>query len=39
MAGIKPEKLTVSKIKSWLLNVAQSSLYRLTLPVPQAVRS
>ena len=39
MAGVRPERLTVSKIKSRLLNVAQSSLYRLTLPVPQAVRS
>ena len=39
MAGVRPTKLTVSKIKSRLLNVAQSSLYRLTLQVPQAVRS
>ena len=39
MAGVRPERLTVSKIRSRLLNVAQSSLYRLTLPVPQAVRS
>ena len=39
MAGVRPEKLTLSTIKSRLLNVAQSSLYRLTLPVPQAVRS
>ena len=39
MAGIKPEKLTVSKIKSNLLNVALSSLYRVTIPVPSAVRS
>ena len=39
MAGVRPEKLTVSKIKSRLLNVAQTSLYRLTLPVPQAVRN
>ena len=39
MAGVRPQKLTVSKIKSRLLNTAQSSLYRLTLPVPQAVRS
>ena len=38
MAGVRPTKLTVSKIKSRLLNVAQSSLYRLTLQVPQAVR-
>jgi len=33
------EKLSVSKIKSRLLNVAQSSLYRLTLSVPSAVRN
>ena len=39
MAGVRPEKLTVSTIKSRLLNVAQSSLYRLTIPVPQAVRN
>ena len=39
MAGVTPENLTVSKIKSRLLNVAQSSLYRLTLSVPQAVRN
>ena len=39
MAGVRPEKLTVSNIKSRLLNVAQSSLYRLTIPVPQAVRN
>ena len=39
MAGVKPQKLSVSKIKSRLLNIAQSSLYRLTIPVPQAVRS
>ena len=39
MAGVRPEKLTVSSIKSRLLNVSQSSLYRLTLPIPQAVRS
>ena len=38
MAGVRPEKLTVSSIKSRLLNVAQSSLYRVTLSVPQAVR-
>ena len=38
MAGVRPEKLTVSSIKSRLLNVAQSSLYRVTLAVPQAVR-
>ena len=39
MAGVKPENLTVSKIKSNLLNVAQTSQYRLTLSVPSAVRS
>ena len=39
MAGVRPEKLTVSKIKSNLLNVAQSSLYRLTLSIPQGVRN
>ena len=39
MAGVRPEKLTVSSIKSRLLNVAQSSLYRVTLSVPQAVRN
>ncbi len=39
MAGVRPQKLTVSKIKSRLLNTAQSSLYRLTIPVPQAVRN
>ena len=39
MAGVRPQKLSVSKIKSRLLNTAQSSLYRLTIPVPQAVRN
>jgi len=39
MAGVKPQKLSLSKIKSRLLNVAQSSLYRLTLSVPQEVRN
>ena len=39
MAGVRPEKLTVSSIKSRLLNVAQSSLYRVNLSVPQAVRN
>ena len=39
MAGVRPQKLTVSKIKSRLLNVAQSSLYRLTLSVPSAVQN
>ena len=39
MAGVKVEKLSVSKIKSNLLNVALSSLYRVTIPVPNAVRN
>ena len=39
MGAVKPTKLSVSKIKSRLLNVSQSSLYRLTLSVPQAVRN
>ena len=39
MAGVLPEKLRVSDIKSRLLNVAQTSQYRLTLSVPAAVRS
>ena len=39
MAGVKLEKLSVSKIKSNLLNVALSSLYRVTIPVPTAVRN
>ena len=39
MAGASPEKLRVSDIKSRLLNVAQTSQYRLTLSVPAAVRS
>ena len=39
MAGVRPERLTLSDIKSRLLNVSQSSLYRLTLSVPQAVRN
>ena len=39
MAGILPEKLRVTDIKSRLLNVAQTSQYRLTLTVPSAVRS
>ena len=38
MAGVRPDRLSLTKIKSKLLNVAQSSLYRLTLPVPSAVR-
>ena len=39
MAGVKPRNLRISDIQKRLLNVAQSSLYRLTLPVPQAVRN
>jgi len=39
MAGIRPEKLRTSDIKSRLLNLAQTSLYRLTIPVPAAVSS
>jgi len=39
MAGVSPEKLRVSDIKSRLLNVAQTSQYRLTLSVPAAVRT
>ena len=31
--------LSVSKIKANLLNVAQSSLYRMTIPIPTAVKS
>ena len=38
MVSVRPEKLSVSKIKSRLLNVAQTSLYRLTLSIPQAVK-
>ena len=33
------QNLSVSKIKANLLNVAQSSLYRMTIPIPTAVRS
>ena len=32
------EKLSVSKIKSRLLNVAQTSFYALTLPIPSAIQ-
>ena len=32
-------KLSVSKIKANLLNIAQSSLYKMTIPIPTAVRS
>tara|TARA_B100000686_G_scaffold214429_1_gene221388 strand:- start:271 stop:1185 length:915 start_codon:yes stop_codon:yes gene_type:complete len=38
MAGVRPDRLSLSQIKSRLLNVAQSSLYRVTLPIPSAVR-
>ena len=38
MGAVRPEKLSVSSIKSRLLNVSQSSLYKLTLSIPQAVR-
>lgn len=37
MAGIRPDNLPVSVIKSRLLNLSQTSLYRLTIPVPQLV--
>jgi hypothetical protein len=39
MAGIPPDRLSISDIKSRLLNLAQTSLYRLTLPVPADVRT
>jgi len=39
MAGIRPENLRTSDIKSRLLNVSQTSLYRLTIPVPSEVSS
>jgi hypothetical protein len=39
MAGIRPENLRTSDIKSRLLNLAQTSLYRLTIPVPSKVSS
>lgn len=39
MAGIRPDRLSVSDIKSRLLNVAHTSLYRLTIPVPSGVRT
>ena len=38
MAGVTPDILSLSDIKSRLLNVAQSSQYRLTLVVPEAVK-
>ncbi len=37
MSGIRPENLSVSDIKSRLLNISKTSLYRLTIPVPPAV--
>jgi hypothetical protein len=38
MAGIRPENLRTSDIKSRLLNVSQTSLYRLSIPaLPSAV--
>ena len=39
MAGVRPARLSLSDIKSRLLNVAQTSHYRLTLSVPAAVRA
>ena len=39
MAGVRPARLSVSDIKSRVLNVAQTSHYRLTLSVPAAVRA
>ena len=39
MAGVTPDILSLSDIKSRLLNIAQSSHYRLTLSVPAAVRA
>lgn len=37
MAGISPDNISISTVKSRLLNIAQTSLYRLTIPVPSAV--
>lgn len=37
MAGIRPDNISVSDVKSRLLNIAKTSLYRLTIPVPPAV--
>jgi len=37
MAGIRPDNLSVSDVKSRLLNISKTSLYRLTIPVPPAV--
>ncbi len=39
MGAVRPTNLSVSKIKSRLLNIAQSSLYRVTLVIPSAVKS
>ena len=39
MAGVKPQSLTASKVVSTLLNTAQSSYYKLTLSIPQAVQN
>jgi hypothetical protein len=39
MAGIRPDRITVSDVKSRLLTIAQTSLYRLTIPVPPDVSS
>lgn len=39
MAGIRPDNLSNSIIKSRLLNISQTSLYRLTIPVPPIVAS
>ena len=39
MAGIKPTRLTASKVVSTLLNTAQSSYYRITIPVPPQVKN
>jgi hypothetical protein len=39
MAGVRPENLRVSDIKSRLLNIAQTSLYRVTIPIPPRVSS
>lgn len=37
MAGIRPDNISVSDVKSRLLNISKTSLYRLTIPVPPAV--
>lgn len=37
MAGIRPDNLSASVIKSRLLNISKTSLYRLTIPVPPTV--